>query len=60
MSRKNFVPHTLVLLCLLVSIDTSQVMAADMRSFIEGSSARKEKLIRLDDLISKQDVARGH
>ncbi len=36
MGRKSFVPHTLVLVCLLMSIDTSQVMAANMRSFIEG------------------------
>jgi len=35
MDRKSFVPHTLVSLCLLISIDTSQVMAANMRSFIE-------------------------
>src|SRR5438445_10412515 len=35
MGRKSFVPHTLVSLCLLVSIDTSQVMAAYMRYFIE-------------------------
>ena len=35
MGRKSFVPHTLVSLCLLVSIDTSQVMAANMRTFIE-------------------------
>ena len=27
---------------------------------IEGSSASKEKLIRLDDLYSKQDVTSGH
>jgi hypothetical protein len=36
MGRKSFVPHTLLSLCLLVSIDISQVMAANMRSFIEG------------------------
>ena len=36
MGRKSFVPHTLVWVCLLVSTDTSQVMAANMRSFIEG------------------------
>jgi len=35
MGRKSFVPHTLLSLCLLVSIGTSQVMAANMRSFIE-------------------------
>ncbi|PYJ89991.1 MAG: hypothetical protein DME71_07705 [Verrucomicrobia bacterium] len=35
MARKSFVPLTLVSLCLLVSIDTSQVMAANMRTFIE-------------------------
>jgi hypothetical protein len=35
MDRKSFVPHTLLSLCLLVSIGTSQVVAANMRSFIE-------------------------
>ena len=35
MARKSFVPHTLVLVCLLMSTDTSQVMAANIRSFIE-------------------------
>jgi hypothetical protein len=35
MGRKSFVPHTLLSLCLLMSVDTSQVMAANMRSFIE-------------------------
>src|SRR5437667_1720453 len=34
-SRKSVVPHTLVSVCLLMSIDTSQVAAANMRSFIE-------------------------
>src|SRR6266702_1766534 len=33
--RNSFVPHTLVSVCLLMSIGTSQVMAANMRSFIE-------------------------
>ena len=33
--RKSFVPQTIALVCLLMSIDTSQVMAANMRSFIE-------------------------
>jgi len=36
MGRKSFVPHTLILVCLLVSIDTSYVIAANMRTFIEG------------------------
>jgi hypothetical protein len=36
MSKKSFIPRTLVSVCLLVmSIDTNQVMAANMRSFIE-------------------------
>ena len=35
MNRKSFVPYTLVLVCLLTSTDTSQVVAANMRSFIE-------------------------
>ena len=35
MDGKRFVPRTLVLVCLLTSADTSQVMAANMRSFIE-------------------------
>ncbi len=33
--RKSFVPQTIALVCLLTSIGTSQVMAANMRSFIE-------------------------
>src|SRR5437773_12040772 len=33
--RNSFVPQTIALVCLLMSIDTSQVMAANMRSFIE-------------------------
>jgi hypothetical protein len=36
MSRKSFVSHMLVWVCLLVLIVTNQVMAANMRSFIEG------------------------
>src|SRR5204862_4976420 len=36
MCRKSFVPQTIALVCLLTSIGTSQVMAANMRSFIEG------------------------
>jgi hypothetical protein len=35
MSRKSFVPYVLVLASLLMLTDTSQVMAANMRSFIE-------------------------
>ncbi len=35
MCRKSFVPQTIALVCLLTSIGTSQVMAANMRSFIE-------------------------
>jgi hypothetical protein len=35
MNRKSFVACTLVLACLLISTDTSQVVAANMRSFIE-------------------------
>src|SRR5437867_7744220 len=33
--RNSFVPHTLVSVCLLTSIGTSRVIAANMRSFIE-------------------------
>src|SRR5213083_3650382 len=36
MNRKSFVRFTLVLASLLLSTDTSQVTAANMRSFIEG------------------------
>lgn len=36
MSRKSFVPLALISVFLLVSADTSKVMAANMRSFIEG------------------------
>src|SRR5436190_23369513 len=35
MCRKSFVPQTIALVCLLTSISASQVMAANMRSFIE-------------------------
>lgn len=35
MYRKPFAPYTLVFVCLLTSIDTSQVVAANMRSFVE-------------------------
>src|SRR6266446_928000 len=35
MKRKNFVALALVLVCVLISTDTSQVMAANMRTFIE-------------------------
>src|SRR5207249_10479466 len=35
MNRKSFVRFTLVLASLLISTDTSQVTAANMRSFIE-------------------------
>jgi hypothetical protein len=36
MNRKSFVSLTLVSISLLLATDTSQVMAANMRSFIEG------------------------
>ena len=35
MDGKSFVRYTLVLVCLLTSTDTSQVVAANMRSFVE-------------------------
>jgi hypothetical protein len=35
MNKKGVVACTLVLVCMLISTDTSQVMAANMRSFIE-------------------------
>jgi len=35
MNKKGVVACTLVLVCVLISTDTSQVMAANMRSFIE-------------------------
>ncbi len=35
MGVKSFVPYTLVSVCLLISTDTSQVTAANIRSFIE-------------------------
>jgi hypothetical protein len=35
MYRKPFAPYTLVFVCLLTSPDTSQVVAANMRGFIE-------------------------
>src|SRR5205807_9120345 len=36
MNKKRFVACTLVSVCMLIWTDTSQVMAANMRSFIEG------------------------
>ena len=36
MNRKRFVPRALVLVLLVILTDTSQVIAANMRSFIEG------------------------
>ncbi|SRR6266496_725627 len=36
MQSFRVVPHTIALVCLLMSIGTSQMMAANMRSFIEG------------------------
>jgi hypothetical protein len=36
MTTKRFVRHTFLLVSLLVSVGTSQVLAANMRSFIEG------------------------
>jgi hypothetical protein len=45
MSKKSFIPRTLVSVCLLVmSIDTNQVIAANMRSFIE-SVRRKAAVV---------------
>src|SRR5205809_1569706 len=35
-ARKSFIRNTVVSVCLLMSIGTSQVVAANMRSFIEG------------------------
>lgn len=35
MDGRRFVAHTIVLVCLLASTDTTQVVAANMRSFIE-------------------------
>src|SRR5207245_11452266 len=35
MNKKGVVACTLVLVCMLISTDTSQVMAGNMRSFIE-------------------------
>jgi hypothetical protein len=36
MDRKSFLPFALVLASLLIAADTSEVAAANMRSFIEG------------------------
>jgi hypothetical protein len=35
MDEKRFLPYTLVSVCLLISTDTSHLLAANMRSFIE-------------------------
>jgi hypothetical protein len=57
MSRKSFVPHTLLSLCLLISTDTSQVMAANMRSFIEGVR-RKATFVYVGSVKEVQLLAR--
>src|SRR6266536_3312824 len=44
MNKKGFVAYTLVLVCVLISTETSQVMAANMRSFIE-SVRRKAAVV---------------
>ena len=57
MGRKSLVPHTLVWVCLLVSIDTSQVMAANMRSFIE-AVRRKATVVYVGSVKEVQLLAR--
>lgn len=57
MDRKPFVPFTLVLVCLLTSTDTSQVVAANMRSFIE-AIRRKAAVVYVGSVKEVQPLTR--
>jgi hypothetical protein len=57
MSRSTFVPLAVVAVCLLISIDTSKVMAANMRSFIE-AVRRKATVVYFGSVKEVQLLAR--
>jgi hypothetical protein len=57
MRRKGFVPLALVPVCLLISTDTSQVTAANMRSFIEGVR-RKAPVVYVGSVKEVRQLAR--
>ncbi len=57
MDGKRFVPRTLVLVCLLTSADTSQVAAANMRSFIE-AVRRKAAVVYVGSVKEVQQLTR--
>ena len=55
--RKSFVPHAVVSVCLLISIDARQVSAANMRSFIE-AVRRKATVVYVGSVKDVQLLAR--
>jgi hypothetical protein len=57
MSRRTFVPLAVVTVSLLISIDTSKVMAANMRSFIE-AVRRKATVVYVGSVKEVQLLAR--
>src|SRR6266571_7088133 len=57
MNRKSFVRFTLVLASLLISTDTSQVAAANMRSFIE-AVRRKAAVVYVGSVKEVQQLTR--
>ena len=57
MSRRTFVPLAVVAVSLLISIDTSKVMAANMRSFIE-AVRRKATVVYVGSVKEVQLLAR--
>jgi hypothetical protein len=57
MGRKSLAPHTLLLVCLLTSTDTRQMMAANMRTFIE-AVRRKATVVYVGSVKEVQLLAR--
>jgi len=57
MGRRSFVSYTLVLVCLLTSTDTSQVVAANMRSFVE-AVRRKAAVVYVGSVKEVQLITR--
>jgi hypothetical protein len=57
MNRKSLVPRTLVSVLLVILVDTNQVMAANMRSFIE-SVRRKAPVVYVGSVREVRQLAR--
>jgi hypothetical protein len=57
MGRKSLAPHTLLLVCLLTSTDPRQMMAANMRTFIE-AVRRKATVVYVGSVKEVQLLAR--